>query len=192
MVSTPVVGTGTISVVAVNACGSSAPFSAEFTVNDALPVDLGPDTTICLGQYVTLDATTPGALYLWSPGNVFNATITDAPEQTTTYHVAVTNSNGCYAIDAITVIVSPCLGVHGNEMENIAVWPVPVTRGDHLRVEGINAADLLGIASTDGRAWPVHMRTQESVVLLNVDALPPGTFVLRTTAGAAMRFVVVE
>ena len=66
---------GTFSVVLTDANGCTA---TDAIVSDFLtptPVDLGPDLILCQGDVAILDATTPGASYLWSTGES-TATIT--------------------------------------------------------------------------------------------------------------------
>ncbi|MBK9629440.1 MAG: hypothetical protein IPO56_17595 [Flavobacteriales bacterium] len=64
-------------------------------------VDLGADVTLCSGEDVVLDATWPGATYLWNTG-----AITPTLTATTTGNYSVTVSlNGCVANDAINVNV---------------------------------------------------------------------------------------
>jgi type IX secretion system substrate protein/beta-propeller repeat-containing protein len=77
-----------------------------------LTSDAGNDTTICNGSSVQLNATAPGAAsYAWSPAtgldftNVANPIAT--PSSTTTYVVAITNTNGCTDNDTIVVTVVP-------------------------------------------------------------------------------------
>ena len=62
-------------------------------------VNLGPDLNLCPGQTATLNATTPGATYLWS-NNSTGPTLTVT--QAGTYTVAI-NVNGCTDTDAVTV-----------------------------------------------------------------------------------------
>jgi gliding motility-associated-like protein len=62
-------------------------------------VDLGPDLNLCPGQTATLNATTPGATYLWS-NNSTGPTLTVT--QAGTYTVAI-NVNGCTDTDAVSV-----------------------------------------------------------------------------------------
>ncbi len=61
--------------------------------------DLGPDFEMCEGEQVELDATEPGATYLWHDGSTGPKIIADAPG---TYQVQVTASN-CTASDEVTV-----------------------------------------------------------------------------------------
>ena len=66
-------------------------------VNPMPTVALGNDLTLCAGDDVTLDATYPGATYVWSNGAT-SPTIT--VNSAATYSVTV-DLNGCTATDAI-------------------------------------------------------------------------------------------
>ena len=85
--------------VTVTISGCTETDDIDVTYVPASFVDLGPDTIICPDQQIVLNASTPGATYLWQNGST-------APTQTIstggTYHVRVT-FNGC--IDRDTVIV---------------------------------------------------------------------------------------
>lgn len=93
---------GTYSVVVTNSCGES-----EDCINvDIYPeplVDLGPDTTLCSGQSVLLDAGPGFTEYEWMDG--WNLQYYDAA-QSGYYSVTVTDLHGCNAEDAILVDVS--------------------------------------------------------------------------------------
>ncbi|MGL5890114.1 MAG: gliding motility-associated C-terminal domain-containing protein, partial [Bacteroidia bacterium] len=67
-------------------------------------VNLGNDTALCPGDVLTLNATTPGATYLWQ-NNTANPTF--QVTQSGTYWVTVTDSNGCVASDTIQVTYNP-------------------------------------------------------------------------------------
>ncbi|MEZ4756565.1 MAG: gliding motility-associated C-terminal domain-containing protein [Flavobacteriales bacterium] len=90
--------TGTVSVdVTVNGCTTTD--DANVVVNTYPFFDLGPNVTVCPGTVVTLDATVPGATYLWQDGSTaatFNAA---APGN---YSVQVT-LNGCTSGDAVNL-----------------------------------------------------------------------------------------
>jgi gliding motility-associated-like protein len=99
---------GTYSVdVTVNGCAGSD--AVDVVVNPLPAVNIGPDVTLCAGDQVTLDATTPGATYLWDNGST---TATRAVNIAGTYSVDVT-VNGCTASDAATVsvIANPVLNL---------------------------------------------------------------------------------
>ncbi len=77
-----------------------------------LKSNAGNDTTICNGSSVQLNASAPAAVsYAWSPAigldftNVANPNAN--PTATTTYVVAITNSNGCTDNDTVIVTVVP-------------------------------------------------------------------------------------
>ncbi|HRH39146.1 MAG TPA: hypothetical protein PK760_12410, partial [Flavobacteriales bacterium] len=68
----------------------------------ALPVvNLGADQSICTGDVITLDATTPNVTYAWSTGA---QTPTINVSQGGTYSVAITDANNCSNSDAVDVI----------------------------------------------------------------------------------------
>ena len=65
-------------------------------------VDLGPDQEICPGSTLLLNATTPGATYLWQDGSSASTFTADASG---TYWVLV-NVSGCTDQDSIDVNVT--------------------------------------------------------------------------------------
>lgn len=79
-------------------CSESA--SVNVSVLTSPTVDLGPDATLCPGETTVLDATTPGATYLWSTGST-DATI--SVDQAGTYSVTVSNAANCSGSDTITI-----------------------------------------------------------------------------------------
>ncbi|MBK6775277.1 MAG: hypothetical protein IPG74_05305 [Flavobacteriales bacterium] len=95
-------GPGTYEVdLTLNGCVSQDTIMVAY--NPLPVVTLGNDTTLCAGDQVLLDATTPGGAYVWqdnSTAATFNVT---GPG---TYDVDVT-VNGCSAIDAVTVTYNP-------------------------------------------------------------------------------------
>ena len=85
--------------------------SATVTLSDdvevfvtPLPVfDLGPNSTLCDGETLVLDATVPGGSYLWQDGSTDPTyTVSSAGN----YSVTVT-ANNCSATDAITIGYNP-------------------------------------------------------------------------------------
>jgi len=98
----------TITVSSANAYSvivTQGPCSATDAITisvDALPsVNLGADQTLCTGETITLNATTPGASYLWSTGE---QTASIMVAQGGVYSVTLTNPAGCTASDDITII----------------------------------------------------------------------------------------
>ncbi|MEM7035980.1 MAG: gliding motility-associated C-terminal domain-containing protein, partial [Bacteroidota bacterium] len=87
-------GTYTVLVGDTAACGDWDQVMVQL---DALPaVDLGPDSTVCMGDSLLLDAGNPGASYFWNTG-ALNPTIwVNTPG---TYAVTVTDGNNCQNAD---------------------------------------------------------------------------------------------
>ncbi len=67
-----------------------------------LQINLGNDTTICLGETLTLDAGTDAIAYQWSTGEI---TQTIQVDSAGTYWVEGTGANGCTSYDEIIVTV---------------------------------------------------------------------------------------
>ena len=93
---------GTFNIQLIASDGSSSDTMIQtITVTNPPIVNLGQDTSICNGQTVTLDATTPNASYLWSD-NSTNSTL--SVSTTGLYSVTVTIGN-CSSSDDINIMV---------------------------------------------------------------------------------------
>ena len=93
-----------------NSCGSS--FDTINVSYNSPTINLGNDTTLCQGETLTLDVTTPNATYLWQD-NSTNSTFNVAKQGT--YWVEVTNSCGS-SFDTINVSYNPLLNIDlGND-----------------------------------------------------------------------------
>lgn len=98
---------GTYSVTVSNEEGCQALSSdVVVTVNSVPVVNLGPDTTICTGTFITLDAGNPGASYQWSTLETDQQITVGSPGS---YSVTVTDGNGCATTDVISVSASNLL-----------------------------------------------------------------------------------
>ena len=111
-IGNPVVSPGStvtyIVTATLNSCVNSD--TVLVTVNPLPPAEAGPDTAMCQGSPVMLNAS-GGAVYQWSPlfalANPNAASSAADPSLTTTFTVTVTDSNGCSASDSVRVIVHP-------------------------------------------------------------------------------------
>jgi gliding motility-associated-like protein len=90
-------------VTVTNAAGCSATFEATVALVQPPTVDLGPDTVLCDGQTLLLDAGNPESTYAWSTGSTARAI---AVRTAGTYSVQVSNGY-CQRSDAITVLFNP-------------------------------------------------------------------------------------
>jgi gliding motility-associated-like protein len=96
--SRPITADGTYWVYSYESCAIMVDsFKVKFINLDA---DLGPDTAICNNSTLLLDATSPGAGYLWQDGST-NPTFTVT--QAGSYNVRLTKDN---CITADTIIIS--------------------------------------------------------------------------------------
>lgn len=85
--------------------------------NDNPQVNLGPDTTICQGETLVLDAGNPGASYTWSNSNVVTQTYTVT--NSGNYVAYVTGANGCVGVSSINVTVKPAPSASSIHMQGI-------------------------------------------------------------------------
>ncbi|MCW3126676.1 MAG: hypothetical protein JWO03_2334 [Bacteroidetes bacterium] len=89
---------GTYTATASNRCGTTS--STIIIGEKPVPVvNLGPDTLVCHGGAVLLNAGNPGATYHWQDGSVTQAI---TAHTTDNYEVSVTR-NGCTGTDAVRV-----------------------------------------------------------------------------------------
>ena len=96
---------GDYSVEIVDTNGCEATDTVRLNVNTFATVDLGNDTTVCIGApAITFDARSPGATYLWAPGGETTQTI--AKDIAGEYSVALTDVNGCQGTDTVNLALS--------------------------------------------------------------------------------------
>jgi gliding motility-associated-like protein len=74
--------------------------SVTIVGKDVPLVDLGPDSTICAGSPLVLDAQNPGSSYLWNTGSTSQTISVSTPG---VYFVSV-SSNGCSAADTMNIL----------------------------------------------------------------------------------------
>lgn len=97
-----VTATGQYSVDVTDAAGCIGQDTIDITVNPFPIVDLGNDTTICVGETITLDVTGLGQSFLWSD-NSTNPTLTVGTDGT--YWVDV-DALGCVSSDTMILTTS--------------------------------------------------------------------------------------
>lgn len=100
-------GTYFTSLIVSTALGCADTFLQTITVLDTPIINISPDTTICPGEFVTLNAE-GGTIYDWTPPDGLSDP-TDpnplaSPDSTTTYSVFVSNGY-CDATDTVNVAV---------------------------------------------------------------------------------------
>jgi gliding motility-associated-like protein len=93
-------GTYTVQVTGPNGC--TATLDVVVTLTAPPSVQLGPDTVLCEGEVLQLDAGNPGASHLWNTGAQ-----TRRLNVSTSGTYSVTVDNGCVRTDAVTVQFNP-------------------------------------------------------------------------------------
>ena len=102
-------GTFTVQMLVTNSSGCTDTVLKVITVHPRPNIDAGMDTTLCLGQQATLNAT-GGASYSWLPPNTTLgctncATPVASPLITTVYTVRGVSALGCSADDSVRITV---------------------------------------------------------------------------------------
>lgn len=94
---------------------------------NSLNVDAGPDQTICMGESVTLDATSSGSTNLnWDHGVLNNTPF--SPQSTNSYVVTAISPNGsCTARDTVMVTVNPVPVVSVNPSVTSGCAPLAIS-----------------------------------------------------------------
>ncbi|HYD21591.1 MAG TPA: SBBP repeat-containing protein, partial [Flavipsychrobacter sp.] len=170
---------GSISVVANNSCGSSAPQTQTVTVNPipTASISAGGPTTFCQGSNVALNAVTgTGYSYQWYNGSnpISGATsATYSATATGTYSVQVTAS-GCSATSStISVTVNPS--------------PVTPTATSNSPMCAGAALNLYGTTSTTGVTYnwtgPNNFPNTQNPVIATASISDAGTYTLTVVDG---------
>jgi len=99
-------------VTAINTSGCLAKDTVNLIVHALPVVTVSPDSLICNGGSAQLAASSPVTVsYSWTPITGLNRPLTAnpvaSPTQTTTYKVAVTDSNACGSTDTVVITVIP-------------------------------------------------------------------------------------
>ncbi len=105
-------GIYSITLVASNVSGDSAPFTETLSVNALPSVYAGPSATVCSGDAITL-AGTGANTYTWSGGIIDGSTF--SATTSLVYTVTGTDLNGCENTDSRSITVNnlPTLSVGG-------------------------------------------------------------------------------
>ncbi len=101
-------------------------------------VNLGNDTMLCFGSFITLDAGPGFNSYIWSDGSadeqllvINNVLVND----TVNFAVSISDTNNCYAVDTVQIIFDLCAGVNVLNEEEFSLFPNPVKEGNSVFVK---------------------------------------------------------
>ncbi|PKP50911.1 MAG: hypothetical protein CVT92_14030 [Bacteroidetes bacterium HGW-Bacteroidetes-1] len=111
-------------------------------VHNVTPVDLGQDSTLCIWESITLDASMPNAVsYLWMPGGQTTSSITCLGSEmglgTHSVSVLVTDANGCEVEDEINVTFDICSSINENDRAlRLMIHPNPASNMLNIQLNG--------------------------------------------------------
>lgn len=101
--------TTTYTATVTSAQGCTITVTTTITVRLQPVISITPDTLICPGEPVTIQAS-GGISYLWSPATGLSCTTCDSltatPDSNITYVVEVTNIYGCVSYDSVSITVN--------------------------------------------------------------------------------------
>lgn len=146
---------GTYNCTATDATGCSAQQSVVVQEPPPLLVDASPDTAVCAGTTVLLQAIatggTPGFTYAWSPEGP-----SVSPQGTTTYSVTATDANGCTSAPATTT-VTVSTAFQASITVNDTAGCAPLCANFQAQPSGAATYQWnFGDGATDSTSAPVH------------------------------------
>lgn len=147
--------------------------SSETTLQvvDLPVVDLGFDTTICIGDTIVFDATISNGSYEWQDAST-NPTY--AAYTAGVYGVTVTDAIGCTGTDTVEVMLIDCsAGIAEQDLKEIRVYPNPSS--SLITIEGIEGEFHVSIYSMIGELILDDFGTTQ----LNVSALESGLYLIQ-------------
>jgi hypothetical protein len=135
---------GTYSVTVTNADGCEAADTILITLGSNPTVNLGPDTTICIYNSITLDAGPGFTSYTWSNAATTQTIVVLGSQGLGlyTYSVGVTDAFGCVGRDTIRITVDECLGVNEINGQSVNVMPNPNNGNFVINLDNIANADI--------------------------------------------------
>jgi len=181
-------GIYSVTIIAANGCSNTD--SIAVTVDEAPIVNLGNDTTVFLGNTITLNAGSSGASYLWNTGA---HTRSINVSQTGTYSVSVLSAiNFCYGTDTIVVTFiedNTSIGNPTKAEAQIKVFPNPAQ--DYIQIQ-LNLELLknkeIVIVDVSGRIVKSLLVDKEMIVI-DISELTSGNYIINVANGASVKFV---
>lgn len=197
-VATPSVTT-TYQVV-VNDGSTQETGQLTLNVNPVIPVDLGPDTTICIYETIILDATIPNAaFYAWFDG-VTTPTYTFVGEEaglgTHTVSVTVTDINNCTSSDEVQITVDICSFIVEQELK-LMIQPNPASNQVTILLTGNVQKAAYKLLNYQGQeVWASQELTIQGQYMKHIDlsGFAKGIYYLRleSNAGTVVRKIVIQ
>ncbi len=188
--------TYTITCIASNASGASAPFKKVVTVYNTQVATFLGSQNICKGESTTLTVSTiPSSTpnYTWTPSTFLSSSssgvVVANPIVTTTYNVYV-NDFSCPWLNTVTIQVNECTSVfesQANLNSSVTIFPNPSKEKLYLISE--NNQDLKLMNMQGQVLETIHLIANEKV---SVDGLMPGFYVLKGEYSSASKLISVQ
>jgi hypothetical protein len=145
-------------------------------------IDLGPDTIICAGSTLTLDAG-PGHQYLWSDNSTGQTLVVTTDG---VYSVLITDGNGCQGFDAISVGTVTCSNhpVVQTQSRTVDIYPNPSKGMIDIRFANDVAGDVsINIVDALGKTLLVSEESIKAYDVRSFDLkdLPAGVYFVRVS-----------
>lgn len=180
---------GPLSVVAENACGTSAVFAEQVVVNPAPMVTYSqsPDTVCDNSSALVLTAATPAGGNYSGPsvaGNSFDPAAAGVGMHNVVY--TYTDANGCTGADTSAIVVEVCTDVETPEVNIPLVYPNPAA--DVLTIANISSGTVITFSNALGET--VHaLRANSTVAEISIAHLPAGVYMVSLVSGDSVAVV---
>ncbi len=181
-------GNYSVMVADYNGCPMYLTFSIGFDF-PAPVVDLGPDSLMCIGDVLVLDAG-PGNSYLWNDNSTGQTlTVTGSGN----YTVLVTDANGCEAYDEILVTYITCVYEPRNRHVNnsfFTIYPNPATSTAEFVLVDFPKGDVsVKVINSIGDLVWSHKSTVDGKLTLHYDMnnLPAGVYFIQVINADGMQ-----
>jgi ELWxxDGT repeat protein len=188
----PALGTGSITVAAISACGTGSAQTLTVTVHAAPSISVSTsNATLCAGHIATLIASGANS-YTWSPGGGMGVSDMVFPSVTTTYTVIGTGVNGCTASAQITQIVQTCAGLKTQSFTDITFSAYPNPAKDVLNLS-VNAEKYSEIRIINMLGSVIYASgIDNNNPKINVAGIPAGIYFVKvqgSDASASLKIV---
>lgn len=150
------------------------PSEIEYTFNT---VDLGPDTTVCNGHVIVLEAGLDYNSYTWNGVN--NNWNVYPVNSTGTYDVEVLDDYGCILTDAITVTFQNCLGIEESTALSAKLYPVPNNGNFTIDFGAIVTNLTVQIYDMQGKLVYSNLQNESaSIIFIDAPELQSGLYMI--------------
>ncbi|MBU2018686.1 MAG: PKD domain-containing protein, partial [Bacteroidetes bacterium] len=172
IVETPATTTDYTSEYTLNGCMTSATGTITVAPTPTISVTAS-SMSICVGSSVdlTVNSTTTGGSYTWSPGAPNSANITVTPSSTTTYSVFQTIGTCTSNTASITITVNPAVSATASSNS-------PVCAGSPINLF-VNSTAGAGYSWTGPNGYT---STDNNPIILNANNTHIGTYLVTVTA----------